>query len=873
MNEVLKVVLSLSLAGTILIAILYFLQPIFKERLSKRWQYYIWLVVITRLLLPFVAETNLMGVLFQEINRGIEQTDFTLPSTQQANSFTPQRDITTSIGVEDGQYKPESNTQEPIIPPINLIWNTLFNIWQNLWLGWLVVGLLLLIRKITVYQSFVKYIRAGCVEVTDIDILERFGKLVEQNRIKKTMELYTNNLISSPLLIGFFRSAIIIPSTKLSQSDFKYTILHELIHYKRHDMLYKWMIQFTICVHWFNPFVYLMGQEVSRTCELSCDETVIRKLDEQGRRAYGDTLLNAIRIGGNYKDSLASVTLNESKELLKERLDAIMNFKRKSHLCAVISVALVFTLCFGATVVGAYNITPPKSKEILSTPSPTINANLTLIKKEYTMDELKTLDISGVVVNAFSEDITIVRGGDTLKFEYYKQNQNEYTLQREDDSGKTRWNLCLIRATPIENDKVERPITVTIPDKFDITLMKVQTDSGDINFENCIGKNLIVETKTGQININGGSITGFMIVQTDSSNALIVGTSLPNEDYSVMFETNYGIITYQPKDSAENHCFIVQTGLDAQIAINGKKYTGGDYEINGGATKKIYFDTLSGSLIVQDLSYGKLSLPTAIQLSPVISPIQPTTLTNSNNLTLVKKEYTENELQQMGITGLCIEATTENIVVNQGGTSLILIYYQANGTEYTLNTRDYEIYNGEFTTPEDITMNGGKSGMVKELQLANVAVPTTTPRTIYITLPADPKYSRVVQLFSDSGNIQMEQCKSTAMISADTQSGNISFKNCSSPRLGVGTLNGNIEVSDSSIKELNAKTRSGTLSLLLADHAQNYKMIIDTRAEAQISINGKRQQSGEFILNPNASNIIYFDCYDGSLVITEKTTK
>lgn len=61
-----------------------------------------------------------------------------------------------------------------------------------------------------------------------------------------------------------------------------------------------------------------MNREVNRVCELSCDEAVIKSLDEGGRRAYGDTLLNAVEIGGNYKNSLATVTLNESTELLKD---------------------------------------------------------------------------------------------------------------------------------------------------------------------------------------------------------------------------------------------------------------------------------------------------------------------------------------------------------------------------------------------------------------------------------------------------------------------------------------------------------------------------------------------------------------------------
>lgn len=270
-----------------------------------------------------------------------------VPSSGQGTPSVPEGDTQLSDDMENKQSDLDNGQPAPMAPAANPAQNILAVVLQNLWLGWMVIALILFIRKITIYQGFVKYIRAGCKEVADIDLLERFGKLVEQNRVKTTVELYTNNLISSPLLIGFFRPCIVLPSTDLAPVDFEYTILHELTHYKRWDMFYKWLVQFSVCVHWFNPLVYLMGREVSRACELSCDEAVIRELDLQGRRAYGDTLLNAMGGGGSYKDSLASVTLNEGKELLKERLDAIMKFKKSSRLTVAISVMLFLPSALG----------------------------------------------------------------------------------------------------------------------------------------------------------------------------------------------------------------------------------------------------------------------------------------------------------------------------------------------------------------------------------------------------------------------------------------------------------------------------------------------------------------------------------------------
>lgn len=335
MNELLKILLSLSLSGSLLILVLLLCKPLFKAKISKRWQYYIWLVVIARLLLPFSSETNLVGSAFQQIDNAFSQTD-----------------ITTQSG-HDNQIWSITDFNKNAIPAGYNMLNLLI---QNIWLIWLFGAIMLLVWKISVYQSFVKYIKAGRVEVTDIELWERLGTLVEHAGVKKAVSLYTNHLISSPLLIGFFRPCIMLPTLDLSDSDFQYTILHELTHYKRRDMFYKWLVQIAICVHWFNPIVYLMGREINRACELSCDEAIIRNLNTAKQRAYGDTLLNAMGTGGSYKNAVASITLYESKQLLKERLDAIMAFKQKSKMLIVITFVITILFSAGAIAVGAYAV-------------------------------------------------------------------------------------------------------------------------------------------------------------------------------------------------------------------------------------------------------------------------------------------------------------------------------------------------------------------------------------------------------------------------------------------------------------------------------------------------------------------------------------
>lgn len=369
MNELIKVVISLSLSGSLLILVLLLGKPFLRDRISKRWQYYIWLVVIARLLLPFSPEKNLMRVLVEQAAR----------TGLSAESASGEKEIYESIenivfgtggdiasGDDDGMdaYEKESVlSDETGLSPeqsektawrSGAVTGLFYHIGDYIKMIWISMAMILLIWKIAGYQNFVRSIKAGSEEVSDIELLNILAAAQEQMGVKRQVELHTSVLVSTPLLVGFFQPCIVLPDVDLSGEDFRYAALHELVHYRRRDILYKWLMQITICLHWFNPLVRLMGKEMSRVCELACDEAVIGKLDKAERIAYGDTLLRAIenrgqKGGGN---PLAALTLSEGGELMKERLRAILDFKVKSKRIMVLSVMLAVFLMLGAVMTG-----------------------------------------------------------------------------------------------------------------------------------------------------------------------------------------------------------------------------------------------------------------------------------------------------------------------------------------------------------------------------------------------------------------------------------------------------------------------------------------------------------------------------------------
>ena len=347
MNAALKIFLSMSFSGSLLILALLLGKRFLKDKISRQWQYYIWLIVLLRLLLPFGPEVSLMGKAYQAVDQAISQT-VPLPPQQNAPGYN----LAPAVGAE--QHNEPVNSPADDITTAHQFQDIGVLLINHIWLVWLVAALGLLIRKITIYQGFVRYIKAGLTPVSDIQRLNELSIVAEQLGIKKPIELCVNPLVSSPLLIGFFHPCVVLPSADIPEKDFRYIVLHELTHYKRGDMFYKWLVQVTVCLHWFNPLVHLMSREITKACEFSCDEAVLAKMGSSNAQDYGKTLLDAMVAVGRYKENLGAVTLSENKELLKERLGAIMKFKKKSKAIQLLTGMLTLCIVFSAAFVGIY---------------------------------------------------------------------------------------------------------------------------------------------------------------------------------------------------------------------------------------------------------------------------------------------------------------------------------------------------------------------------------------------------------------------------------------------------------------------------------------------------------------------------------------
>jgi beta-lactamase regulating signal transducer with metallopeptidase domain len=283
-----------------------------KNRLPKSVQYYLWLFVLIALLVPFstfvsVPISTPMAPVQKILSTNVKSTAERHEELAQAKYNTPYEELDElkqidisyrEIGLVNGDFN------DALLRLVTM------------------VGIIVFLIEIVQYFIFIFKLRRRRLPAKDNEVV-LLGALCEGRRHPR---LYRNPLAPTPMLIGIFLPVIYLPDMEYSDVQFKNILLHELTHFRRHDVVVKWLAALTVCLHWFNPIAYLARREIDRACELACDEAVIKNLDNDGKQAYGDTLI-AVVADKRLPKTVLSTTMCEEKRALKERLGSIMKHK------------------------------------------------------------------------------------------------------------------------------------------------------------------------------------------------------------------------------------------------------------------------------------------------------------------------------------------------------------------------------------------------------------------------------------------------------------------------------------------------------------------------------------------------------------------
>lgn len=167
-------------------------------------------------------------------------------------------------------------------------------------------------------------------------------KWLEDHKLIRSVSIRQSDRISAPLTYGIVKPIILVPQTTdwKDTTQLQYIFLHEYVHICRFDTVTKLISTFALCVHWFNPLVWIMYILYNRDMELACDESVVRLSGETSKKDYSLMLISMEA----KKSGLLPFCNNFSKNAVEERITAIMKIKKTTNGLIIGSLALILMI-------------------------------------------------------------------------------------------------------------------------------------------------------------------------------------------------------------------------------------------------------------------------------------------------------------------------------------------------------------------------------------------------------------------------------------------------------------------------------------------------------------------------------------------------
>lgn len=305
MTAIFERVLNMSLTGSIVIAVV-LLARLLLRRAPKIYSYMLWAVVLFRLLCPISLSAGL------SVLKPLPVTTTQGLSTVTYRPVEPVAPASGELGQEAARPEPAETVKTETGAQVMTLAAAV----------WLTVGGAL----------------AGCSLVQYI-VLRR--KLREAAPYRG--EVYLSDSIATPFVMGVIAPKIYLPSdTPIAERRF--IIAHERHHLHRGDPLWKLLGYLALCVHWFNPLVWLAFFLGGKDMEMSCDEAVLNRLGEDIRADYSQALLRL----ATHKRLIAGMPLAFGEGETKGRVRNMARWRRPkvwvSGICAVLCL-VVLAVC------------------------------------------------------------------------------------------------------------------------------------------------------------------------------------------------------------------------------------------------------------------------------------------------------------------------------------------------------------------------------------------------------------------------------------------------------------------------------------------------------------------------------------------------
>lgn len=315
-------VLEYTASVTVIGLLIWLVKLIFHDKLDARWHYFIWLVLLVRIIVPVSARP--------------------VPTP-----FSVFDEIPVGKWMEMGEILAEKKGYGNLCAIAGRVY-----LWGAAMLGGFYLAMWAILR-----------VQVARAPKADAQTREHVDRIASKYGLRSCRDIRVRGS-ASPYICGLLRPVLVLPEGCLPEES---VIVHELLHKRYGDVLVNLGIHAVRVVNWFNPIVWRVTGVVLNDSEALCDQRVLERCGRENARHYGELLIamGAAGRGGKHAVGIGTSNMAGSCRNMRTRIRRIRDFRGVPEKIGL--VTLWITLMLAMAGIG----TAAQDPQALEIPEPT----------------------------------------------------------------------------------------------------------------------------------------------------------------------------------------------------------------------------------------------------------------------------------------------------------------------------------------------------------------------------------------------------------------------------------------------------------------------------------------------------------------------
>ncbi|MCM1251394.1 MAG: M56 family metallopeptidase [Clostridium sp.] len=179
-------------------------------------------------------------------------------------------------------------------------------------------------------------------------ITELVNKINHELGGKKRFRAVKNPSQMTPYLFGLYKPIIVLPDIQLSEIEWYYILKHEIYHYYHKDLWLRFVCELLQIIYWWNPFIYVLRNQIIRFQEFYADVAVVQFADKLQQLEYIQCLIKIAKQQPTKADNRVAAFQSNTK--IRKRITALLDFSETAaspqlHRSVASALAVILIIC------------------------------------------------------------------------------------------------------------------------------------------------------------------------------------------------------------------------------------------------------------------------------------------------------------------------------------------------------------------------------------------------------------------------------------------------------------------------------------------------------------------------------------------------